>query len=88
MTKLNIISIDFSNINLYIILKFKHKNILNYADAAYSTREIAEKKIEDKYRSLPGFCESDGKFIVDEYQIDRDNWEEGYAMTYPDAEPN
>lgn len=29
--------------------------------SVYSSREVAEKKIEEKYRSLPGFCEPDGE---------------------------
>jgi hypothetical protein len=49
----------------------------------YSSREIAEKKIEAEYRKLSGFCEPDGEFIIDEYTIDQDNWEEGFLTTYP-----
>lgn len=44
----------------------------------YSSRKLAETKIEEKYRKLPGFCQPDGEFIIDEYQIDQDNWEEGF----------
>lgn len=54
----------------------------------YSSREKAEKKIEDKYRNLPSFCEADGEFIIDEYQIDQDNWEDGFVTSYPDVEPD
>jgi hypothetical protein len=50
----------------------------------YSSREIAEKKIESKYKKLPGFCEPDGEFVIDEYTIDQDNWEEGFITTYPE----
>lgn len=50
----------------------------------YSLREIAEKKIEEKYRKLHGFCEPDGEFIIDEYTIDQDNWEEGFITTSPE----
>ena len=48
----------------------------------YSSRELAEKKIENKYKKLPGFCEEGGEFIIDEYEIDQDNWEEGYVTEY------
>jgi len=49
----------------------------------YSSREIAEKEIESKYKKLPGFREPDGKFTIDEYTIDRGDCEEGFLTTYP-----
>jgi hypothetical protein len=45
----------------------------------YSSRERAEKKITEKYRLLPGFCERNGEFIINEYFIDQDYWEEGFV---------
>jgi hypothetical protein len=54
----------------------------------YSSRDIAEKKIEEKYKKLPGFCKPDGEFIIDEYAIDQDNWEEGFTTTYPEKTDN
>jgi hypothetical protein len=47
----------------------------------YSSKKIAEKKIKEKYKKLPGFCESDGEFIIDKYQINQDNWEDGFLIT-------
>ena len=44
----------------------------------YSSRELAAQKIENKYKKLPGFCEAGGVFIIDEYKIDQDHWEEGF----------
>jgi len=49
----------------------------------YSSKALAEKKIEEKYRKLPGFCETDGEFIIDEYKIDQDGWEEGFTTIKP-----
>jgi hypothetical protein len=49
----------------------------------YSSRELAERKIEGKYKKLPGFCDADGEFIIDEYEIDLDHWEEGYLTEQP-----
>ncbi len=47
----------------------------------YSSREIAEERIERKYKSLPGFHNSDGDFTIDEYPINKDHWEEGFVET-------
>lgn len=47
----------------------------------YSSRAISEKKIEEVYRKLHGFCEPDGEFIIDEYKIDQDHWTEGFTTT-------
>ncbi len=47
----------------------------------YSSRTVAEKKIEELYRKLPGFCESDCDFMIDEYKIDQDGWVEGFTTT-------
>ena len=46
---------------------------------AYSSREVAQSRIEALYRKLPGFSDDDGEFIIDEYEIDQDNWCEGYV---------
>ena len=45
----------------------------------YSSRKLAELKRDNKYSILPGFSEPDGEFVIDEYVIDQDNWEEGYV---------
>jgi hypothetical protein len=47
----------------------------------YSSREKAEKKITEKYRLLPGFCEQDGEFTTNEYFLYQDNWEEGFVTS-------
>jgi hypothetical protein len=44
----------------------------------YSSRQLAEKKIEEKYRNLEGF-DGIGDFVIDEYEIDTDNGEEGFV---------
>ena len=43
----------------------------------YSTRDKAESVIE-RFRNLPGFCDHPESFYVDEYEIDQNNWEEGF----------
>jgi len=45
----------------------------------YSSKELAEAKIKDKYSHLPGFCESTGEYVIDEYVVDQDCWEEGFV---------
>jgi len=37
---------------------------------------------------LDGFSWADGEFIIDGYEIDQDNWEEGFVTSYSDVEPN
>ena len=49
----------------------------------YSTKEIAEKKIEEKYKKMPGCCEPEGEFIIDEYKIDQDRWGSGFVTVFP-----
>lgn len=43
----------------------------------YSTREKAEVIIR-KYQGLPGFKLYPDGFYIDEYNIDEDNWTEGF----------
>jgi homoserine kinase type II len=43
----------------------------------YSSRERAEKVVE-KYKELPGFKHYPDCFFIDEYDIDEDNWQEGF----------
>jgi hypothetical protein len=45
----------------------------------YSSRKIAAQKRDRKYSHLPGFSDPDGEFVIDEYVIDQDDWEEGYV---------
>ena len=44
----------------------------------YSKRDTAENKIKTKFKKLPGFNDKNGEFIIDEYAIDKDHWEEGF----------
>lgn len=41
----------------------------------YSSRQLAEQKIEQKYRNLAGL-NADGDFVIDEYEVDQDDWDE------------
>ena len=47
----------------------------------YSSREIAEKRRDEKYRHLPGLARGEGKFSIDQYEIDQDHWNEGFLRT-------
>jgi len=44
----------------------------------YSTRAIAEMAIE-RLKKQPGFKDLPEYFSIEEYQIDQDNWTEGFA---------
>lgn len=44
----------------------------------YSSREIAEQKINE-YLNLPGFCNfGRDTFYIDAYELDKDHWDEGF----------
>ena len=46
----------------------------------FSTREMAQQRIESKYEMLPGFSNSNtGEFTIDCYEVDRDHWQEGFG---------
>ncbi len=45
---------------------------------AYSTKEAAEAAVND-LKSKSGFSSSQDGFSVDEYQIDRTQWSEGFG---------
>jgi hypothetical protein len=47
----------------------------------YSSKEIAEERRDKKYRHLPGFCRGVGEFTIDQYELDRDHWNEGFFRT-------
>lgn len=49
----------------------------------YSSKEKAENTIE-KYKNLPGFKDYPDSFCISEYEIDEDNWVEGF-MKWGDA---
>ena len=44
----------------------------------YSTRELAEAAAE-RLRTQPGFAEAPDRFHINEYDLDRDHWTEGYV---------
>jgi hypothetical protein len=44
----------------------------------YSSRAAAEVAI-DRLRQQPGFRERPDDFHIDEYQVDRDHWVEGFV---------
>jgi hypothetical protein len=44
----------------------------------YSTEEEAKKAV-DRLKDRPGFCDRPDHFIIDEYELDKDNWAEGFA---------
>lgn len=45
---------------------------------AYSSRENAEATITRLSR-VPGFSQATAGFHIDEYQVDKDQWVEGYS---------
>lgn len=48
----------------------------------YSTRERAEDRV-GRARLLPGFRDEPDCFLVDGYELDTDEWSEGYQIVYP-----
>lgn len=44
---------------------------------AYSTRERAQASLE-RHRSLPGFRDYPDGFEISEYELDTDDWNEGF----------
>ena len=44
----------------------------------YSSRENAQAAIT-RLRQAPGFSETPAGFHIDEYQVDKDQWVEGYS---------
>ncbi|MEU7016382.1 hypothetical protein [Streptomyces sp. NPDC046385] len=44
----------------------------------YSSREVAEIRVR-KARDLPGFRDEPDCFYVEEFEIDKDEWTEGYV---------
>ena len=44
----------------------------------YSSQERAERVVES-YKSLPGFCDCVEGFSISEYEVDRNNWTEGFV---------
>jgi homoserine kinase type II len=51
----------------------------------YSTKENAEKTIEKyKKKDLPGFKDYPDSFYIDEYELDKDHWTEGFGIDFED----
>jgi hypothetical protein len=48
----------------------------------YSTRVLAE-PVQKRAVQLPGFRELPNGFTIDSYDVDRDEWREGYVTVYP-----
>lgn len=44
----------------------------------YSTRKKAEETIE-KFKGVTGFKDYPDSFYIDEYELDEDNWVEGFV---------
>lgn len=44
----------------------------------YSSREQAEAAVS-RLRTSPGFCEAPHNFSIAEYEVDRDQWVEGFV---------
>ena len=44
----------------------------------YATKSDAEEAIK-RYQLLPGFCDFQNGFHIDEYKINHDNWSEGFV---------
>jgi hypothetical protein len=53
----------------------------------YSTRLMAE-AAQQRARLLPGFRELPDAFMIDDYLLDRDHWQEGCGTTESDSEQN
>ena len=51
----------------------------------YSSRALAQQRIENTYKLLPGFSRGEGELTIDEYEIDKDHWAEGYFKTGEDV---
>lgn len=46
---------------------------------AYSSRVSAEAAVHRLQRQ-PGFCDYPDGFSIDEYEVDKDHWTEGFVM--------
>lgn len=50
----------------------------------YATRVEAEAAIK-RVAGQPGFRRQPNGFLIDEYELGKDHWTEGYATMYPDG---
>lgn len=51
----------------------------------YSTRSKAESRLKEA-RQLPGFRRYPDGFVIDEYELDKDEWTSGFATMTEDGE--
>ncbi len=68
--------------SVFILLHERKKDLDNEdvkIIGIYSTKEKAEKTI-DKFKKLPGFKDYPDSFNIDEYELDKDNWTEGFGV--------
>ncbi|WP_441964432.1 DUF7336 domain-containing protein [Paenibacillus sp. TAF43_2] len=49
----------------------------------YSSLEKAESVVE-RYKALPGFRDYVDNFYINEHEVDKDNWTEGFIKVYLD----
>jgi hypothetical protein len=47
----------------------------------YSTHQKAEEAVK-RLSTQVGFCETQEGFYIDEYELDKDHWTEGYITVY------
>lgn len=47
----------------------------------YSTKQHAEAVIL-RLRDKPGFRDPDGEFVIGPYELDKDNWIEGFGIDF------
>ena len=52
----------------------------------YSSREIAQQKLNDFYSKLPGFDDPEGELFIAKYEIDKMEWIEGFVWVEPEKE--
>lgn len=49
----------------------------------YSTRQLAD-TARGRSRLLSGFRDEPEGFIIDDYELDKDHWTDGYVTVYPE----
>ncbi len=64
--------------NVYVLF---HINKLNEDDSkllgVYSSKENAQ-KAKKRMKTLPGFKDSPNSFLIDKYELNKDNWTDGF----------
>ncbi len=70
-----------SHVDVFVL---EHLHVLDDGEenvkfiGVYSTRDAAQDAIA-RLRLQPGFCNTPDGFLIDLYQLDQDNWAEGYV---------